>query len=79
LKAVTNAKHRHAELENLRVKLWRAILVNRRRATRENDGCRVLGAHLLGSHIVVNNLAINAGLANAAGNQLCVLRTKVND
>ena len=79
LKAVANAKHRHAELENLWVKLWRAILVNRRRATRKNDGGRVLGAHLFGGHIVVNDFAVDAGFTNSTGNQLCVLRTKVDD
>ncbi len=79
LEAVADAEHRHAELEDALVELRCAVVVDARRASGEHDARRVLGGHLGRRHCVRHDLGVDVRLANAAGDQLCVLRAEVDD
>ena len=47
--------------------------------TRQDDGGRVLGRDLFGRDGVPNDLGINPMLTYATSDELCVLRTEVNN
>ena len=79
LHAVTDAQHRDAELEQLRVEPRRAVGVHRRRAAAEDQALRPAPRDLLGADVVGQQLAEDAALAHAPGDQLRVLAAVVED
>jgi hypothetical protein len=48
-------------------------------AARQNDGGRVLGSNLFGRDAVRNDLGVHLVLTYATSDELCVLRTEVNN
>ena len=48
-------------------------------ATRQNDGRRVFGRDLFGRDGVRNDLGVHLVLTHATSDELCVLRTEVNN
>lgn len=79
LEAVADAERGHAELEDRGVEARSALLVDRRRTTREDDRDRVLLSDLGGRGGVRHDLAVDAGLTHPTGDQLRVLRAEVDD
>ena len=79
LESIADAEHRDSEIEYRRIKSGGAIFVHAGRPTREHDGCRLLLQDLGGSDGVRNDLGVDASLADAAGDQLGVLRAKIHD
>jgi hypothetical protein len=69
----------HAGLEEVGTDERGALRVNAGGPAGENDGCRVFGQKLLGGEGMRNNFRIHIRFADAAGNQLRVLGTVVNN
>jgi hypothetical protein len=79
LQAVADAQHRDAQIEDGAVHERRARLLHAERASRQDDPARREGADLLHRHRAGVDLAIDVQLANAARDQLRVLRTEVEN
>lgn len=79
LKPVTDAEHRHPEVEQRRVDLGRAVGVDAGRPTGEHQRHWVAGLDVLGRGGVRNDLGENPRLADPTGDQLRVLRAEVHD
>ena len=79
LHAVADAKHRHAERENVFVRQRRILGVNRRRPAGEDDAARLERGDFYGRRVVAEDLGINVALADPARNDLGVLRPEVED
>ena len=79
LHAVADAQHRHAELEQLRVDVRCARLVDRGGAAGQDDSRRLARGHLGGRHVMRDDLGVHAALAHAPRDQLRVLRPHVHD
>ena len=79
LSAVTNTQNRHARFVHLGVEPRRALNMHTLWPTRQDDGGRVLGRDLFGRDGVPNDLGINPMLTYATSDELCVLRTEVNN
>ena len=79
LLAVADAEDGDAELEDGRVHGRGALGVDRGRAAGEDDPGRLAGADLVGADGAGHDLAVDVGLADAAGDQLGVLRPEVHD
>ena len=79
LEAVANAEDRHAGLEKVRADPRGTLGINAGRSAGEDDRCRVLGQKLLGGERVRNNFRVHIRFTDAAGNQLRVLGTVVNN
>ena len=79
LHAVADAEHRNAELEQLALQRWRALLVHRRRPAREDHALRAPAPHLLEADVMRQQLGEHAALAHAAGDQLRVLPAVVEN
>ena len=78
LHAVTDAEHRHAQLEQPRVDRRRTGLVDRCRPAREDDPDRVVRGHLDRRHVVGHDLGVDPALAHPPRDQLGVLRPEVD-
>ena len=79
LHPVTDAEGGDAELEDPRIDVRRTVHVDRCGAAGEDQGERIPPAHLLGADAVTDELRVDPGLADAAGDQLRVLATEVDD
>ena len=79
LESVADAEHGHAELEDAGIERRRPRLVHARRTTAEHDARGALRGDLGRGDRVRHDLAVDVGLAHAAGDQLRVLRTEVDD
>ena len=79
LHAVADAEHRHAELIDRRGRPGRAGGRHRLRAAGEDHAARPEGAHPGVAHVPGVDLAVHAELAHAAGDELGVLRTEIED
>jgi len=79
LEAVADAEDRHPRGEQRRVDLRGAAGVDRLRAARQDDGLRVAGEHLGHRRGMGHDLGIDVRLTHPAGNELGVLRAKVDD
>ena len=79
LQPVADTQDRDAHLEDAAVDERRARLLDAERAAREHDPARLEGADLLHGHRAGVDLAVNVQLADAAGNELRVLRAEIED
>ena len=79
LQPVADAQHRHTQLEHGAVDERRAGLLDAERAPGEDDPARSKGADLLHRHRARVDFAVHVQLANAARDQLRVLRTEIED
>ena len=79
LEAVADAERRDAEVEDAAVERRGARLVHRRRTAGEDQPDGVLRRDLGRGGGVRDDLAVDAGLADAAGDELRVLRSEVDD
>ena len=79
LEAVANAEHWNAEFQDAVVERRRTRLVDARRPTAEHDADRVQLGDLRRGDRVRHDLGVYARLANPAGDQLGVLRAKIDD
>ena len=79
LQAVADAKDRNAEVEHGAVDERRAGLLDAEGASGKYDPARLEGADLLHGHRAGMDLAVDVQLANAAGDELRVLRTEIED
>ena len=79
LQAVADAKDRNAEVEHGAVDERRAGLIDAEGASGKDDPARLEGADLLHGHRAGMDLAVDVQLANAAGDELRVLRTEIED
>ena len=77
LHAVADAEHRNAEAEERRIAPRRAFVVHARRAPGEDDAPRSQFADPRRRDVVADDLAVDVLLADAAGDQLGVLRAEV--
>src|SRR5699024_3277496 len=68
-----------AQLQQLRVEGGRAVLVDAGRAAGQHQRARVLGADFLDRGGVRHDLGVDVGLADAAGDELRILRAEVDD
>ena len=78
LEAVADAEHRNPEVEHRGVQLRGALGVHAGRAAGQHDGLRVLGLDLLDGGGVRDDLRVHPRLADAARDQLRVLRPEVD-
>ncbi len=78
LEAVADAEHRDAEVEHRGVQLRRALGVHTGRAAGQHDGLWVFGLDLLDGGGVGYDLRVHPRLADAARDQLRVLRAEVD-
>ena len=79
LHAVTDAEHRDAELEQLRIEPRGARRVHRRRPAAQDQALRRALAHLVDADVVRQQLGEHPELAHAARDQLGVLAAVVED
>lgn len=79
LEAVAHAEDGDAGVEEFAVEAGGAVGVDRGGAAGEDDRRRVLGEHLRYRHGARHDLAVDPGLADAAGDELGVLRAEVDD
>jgi hypothetical protein len=79
LQAVTNSQYRHSGLKNLRRKGRASRTANGIGAPGKNQAGRAFGPYLFKGLIIGNNLAIHGQFSNPTCDQLCVLRTKIQN
>ena len=85
LKAVADAEHGHARLEQPGAarrggrRRRRTIGVDGRRAAGQDDRLRLARQHLLDRHGVRDDLGVHVALADPAGDQLGVLCAEIDD
>ncbi len=79
LHPVADPEDRDAAGDDPRGELRRARLVDRVRPTGEDNAARLEGQRLLGGGVERQHLAIDRRLADAAGDQLAVLRAEIED
>ena len=79
LEAVADTQGRHPELQHAGVERRRARLVHRRRPARQDQRDGVFGLDLGGRDGVRHDLAVDTRLADAARDQLRILRAEVDD
>src|SRR5207248_3846933 len=77
--AITNSQDRDPEGKNLWINLGCAVVVNARRAPRQNDAVCLFVRSSVGRGIEADDLRINLQLANAPTDDLGVLRTEIED
>ncbi len=77
LHAVADSQHRQTQLEQPRITLRRAALVDARRTSRQDQPDRRMFPHLFDRDVVPHDLAEHVLLAHAARDQLGVLRAEV--
>src|SRR3984885_6751004 len=79
LHPVTDAEHRDAQLEQLLVEGWRALLIDGRRPAGENHALGAPSPDLLDPDVMGQQFGEDAALADPAGDQLRVLASEVED
>jgi hypothetical protein len=79
LLAVTDAEDRDTQRKNGRIALRRVFVVDALRAAAENDGARVDGANRVRGKRAGLNFAVDVTLADAARDELRVLRAVIED
>ena len=79
LVAVADPEHRDAEVEQPRVDLRRALLVDAQRAAGQDDAGRALRRELGSRQVVRDDLGVDVRLAHPPGDQLGVLRPEIDD
>ncbi|MDT4862520.1 hypothetical protein FQZ97_971790 [compost metagenome] len=79
LHAVADAEQRYVQVEHGLRRAWAVGLVHGLRATGEDDAARGEGADRLVVHVERMDLAVHTDFAHAAGDQLGVLGTEVED
>ncbi len=79
LHAVADAEHGDAEVEDGGVALGRAFGVHARWAAGENQPFRGQFANAVGRDVVPHDLAVHVLLADAAGDELGVLRAEIEN
>ena len=79
LRAVADAKHRNAELKNLRIALRGILAVHTVRTARQNNPGRSQCLQLIHRNRVRMNLAIYITFTDTAGNQLVILAAEVQN
>jgi hypothetical protein len=79
LQAVADAEHRHAQIEDGLVRERRVFCVNAGRPTRQNQSRWLERGNFLRGCVVAKDGGIHITLANAARDDLCVLRAEVED
>ena len=79
LHAVTDAEHRHAELEDARVDLRCTVGVDGGRPAGEHERRRVARAELRGADPVGDDLRVDPRLTDTARDQLRVLAAEIED
>ncbi len=79
LHAIADAEQRHTEIEHRLRRARAAFLVNRLRAAGEDDAAWREGTDVVLAHVPRMQLAVHADLAHAAGDQLGVLGTEVEN
>ena len=79
LHAVADAEHRYAELIDRGRRPGRVCIGHRFGAAGEDHAARPEGAHLGVAHIPGMDFAVHAQFADAAGDELRVLRAEVED
>ena len=79
LEAVADAEHRNTGLEYLSIYGRSTGLEYGGRATGQNNRLRILGQDLVNGHGMRDQFRVDAGLAYAAGDELGVLGTEVDD
>ena len=79
LEAVADTQHRHARLEHLAVDARRARFEHRSRTAGQDDGLGILGQHLINRHRMGHQFRIHVRLTHAAGDQLGVLGSEINN
>jgi len=79
LHAIADAEQRHAQIEHRLRRARAAFLVHRLGATGKDDPAWGEGADVLFAHVPGVQFAIDPELAHAAGDQLGVLGTEVED
>ena len=79
LHAVTNAEHRHARRPHRLRRARRVAFGDAVRSAGQNDAARCEGADEVIADVVRMDLAVDVRFSEAARDQLCVLRTEVED
>ena len=79
LEAVADTEHRHAQVEQRRVELRRALGVHAGRTAGQHHRLRIAGLDLVDRRGVRNHLGEHPRLAHPASDQLGVLRTEIDD
>ena len=79
LQAIADPEHRYAEIENPLVGDRGILVVNRRRAAGQHDAYRRIAADFLQPGITGKNDGEDVLFADAARNELRILRTKIED
>jgi hypothetical protein len=79
LHSVANPENRNSHLVHARIACGRARFVYGIRAAGKHDAFRPVAADFLDRRVERKNLGIHVGFANSAADQLCILRTKIQD
>ena len=79
LEAVADTEHRNVQIEQRRIQLRRTVGVHAGRAAGEHDGLRIAGLDLFDRRGVRDDLGEHPRLADAARDQLGVLRAEIDD
>src|ERR1700751_3703910 len=79
LQTVADAKYRYAHSEYARVGRGSILVVNRRRPARQHDAHRRVASDFLKSGVAGKNDRKDSLFADAARNQLRILRSEVED
>ncbi len=79
LHAVTDAKHRNAQIEHQRIGAGRLLLMDGLVTAGQDDAARCELPDRRRTHVMRVQLAVNPRLAHPARDQLCVLRPEVED
>ncbi|MCY1422568.1 hypothetical protein D9M71_382550 [compost metagenome] len=79
LHAVADAEQRHLEIEHRTGRARAVFLMHRLRTAGEDDAARGKGANGVVAHVERVDFAVHADLAHAAGDQLGVLGTEIED
>ena len=79
LSAITNTQNRHTRFVHLGVKPRCALNMHTLWPTRQDDGGRVLGRDLFGRDGMRDDFGVHLVFAHPTSNELCVLRTEVNN
>ena len=78
LGAVTNAQNRNAQLKDFTIKNRGTFDMHACWPARQNDGDWLAGSNLAGRNAVRNDFGIHLRFTYPTGNQLGILRTKIN-
>ena len=79
LHAIADPQHGHAEIENGSIRVGRGFRIHARGAAAEDDALRIERRDFLRRKIEADDLRIDLALADAPGDDLCVLGTEIED